>query len=700
MGRRQIIRSILTCGMLALGLSAGSAANAGSTFYRAETEHFIIYSDASQFSTREYIAQLESFYTVASNLYLSVSDGVITYNKKPTFIYVKDYESNYTIYPRMKSGPGSTDVQFLLYSSCLDGETNAYTDAEFMQDYYDGDYRFVSANVFLRRVYMSRNLPSWVSMGLYSYVLNADIQKEKIVVGKPSWLTLGQGKDEYIDFLKEYVPFSQIIDDNITSSEHRASLPAQYWLMIDYLMSTPENQQKLSRYVELVSSGRPSKQAFEEAIGLKPEFFEQLIKQYKSKGFPVVEYRVSAPDPSKYQIEKLPDYSEPVPLLSAAAQACPGSPYTGSIIERLQKVAREMPDDRYVQRELARSQILLGQASNAKAYLDAESTSSAEDYDFKYLEGRYYLALAESGGPDAATNFIKARNSLGKAYKLNPTSAPILYYYARASENRPDFPDANTIAAVRGAIELQPDTYSAYLNALLIKAGQMVADTSLSIDKKPTAGDYVSRAFFRPESEYNEKLADYDAAIRLDPNSDLPYSSRSAFYLKRNDQVAALNDANKAVELNPNGPRALTARAVVYLASGNPELALKDLDKSVSQRTADSLNEACWILATHKYPDKALAYCNRALNQSPNYVPALDSRAFARMQLNQLEAAVEDYDRVLAFNPNMPFSLYGRGLAKIKQGKKDDGERDIQRARFLDPVIDMEFARDTRTSRQ
>jgi regulator of sirC expression with transglutaminase-like and TPR domain len=700
MGRRQLIRSILTCGMLALGLSAGSPANAGSAFYRAETEHFIIYSDASQFSTREYIAQLESFYTVASHLYLSVSDGEISFKQKPTFIYVKDHESNYTIYPRLKSGPGSDDAQFVLYSTCLDGETNAYADADFMKDYYKGDYRFVSANVFLKRAYMSPNLPAWVSAGLYSYVLNANIQKEKIIVGSPSWLTLRQGDEEFVEFLTEYVPFSQIIEDNITSPKHSAYLPAQYWLMIDYLMSTAENRQKLSRYVELVSSGRPSAQAFEEAIGLKPEFFEQLIKQYKSKGFPVVEYKVSAPDPSKYQIEKLPDYSEPVPLLSAAAQACPGSPHTGSIIERLQKVASEMPDDRYVQRELARSQILLGQAANAKAYLDSESARSAEDYDFKYLEGRYYLALAESGGPEAEANFVKARSSLGKAYKLNPTSAPILYYFARASENRPDFPNANTIMAVRQADESLPNPYRAYLNALLIKSGQMVAETSLSIDKKPTVDDYLSRAFYRPDSEFNEKLADYDAAIRLGPDSDRPYIARSALYLKRNDPTAALDDANKAVALNPDGPPALGARALVYLASGKPELALKDLDKSVSQRTADSLNEACWILATHKYPDKALGYCNRALNQSPNYVPALDSRAFAKMQLNQLEAAVEDYDRVLAFNPNMPFSLYGRGLAKIKQGKKDDGERDIQRARFLDPVIDTEFARDTRTPRQ
>ena len=694
MRRKRLVLGIISACTL-LVLSMGLKTHAGTPFYRAETEHFIVYSDADQSSTRDYVSKLESFYVTASSLYYPVSDGAINYKQKPTFLYIKSLQDDYVIFPQLKKGLANGG-SFALYNSCLDGETNAYTDAAFMSDYYDGDYRFVSLNIYVKRIYMSRTLPDWVSVGLYSYVLNADIQKEKIVVGKPSaWQTLGLGTDERAGLLTKYVPFSQIIDDNVTSPKDSSSLKAQYWLMMVYMMSTAENREKLYNYVELVSSGRSSGEAFKEAIGLEPAFFENLIKQYKTKGFPVIEFKVSALDPKTYKLEKLPDYSEPVPLLSAASQACHGSEYGDEIINRLQKVASEMPDDRYAQRELARSQILLGQVTSAKAYIEGESNTAAADYDFKYLEGRYYLGLAEAGGPDADANFAKARSNLGKAYKLNPTSGPILYYYARAFENQADFPNANTIMAVRQANEALQGPYQSYLNALLIKTGQMVDEATQLIEKKPTIQAYTDRAFARPDSEKQEKLADIEAAMRLGPDSDLPYLARARFYLKYGDTASALNDANKALELNPDTATGLETRAKVYLKMSKPEQALKDLDRSVSQnKGVASLNGACWTLATQDYADKAMSYCNRAVSQTPNAPNVFDSRALAELKLNQLDAAIEDYSRALSLNPNLPTSWYGRGLAKIKQGKNDEGQRDIARAIYIDPVMEMEFTRD------
>lgn len=45
----------------------------------------------------------------------------------------------------------------------------------------------------------------------------------------------------------------------------------------------------------------------------------------------------------------------------------------------------------------------------------------------------------------------------------------------------------------------------------------------------------------------------------------------------------------------------------------------------------------------------------------------------------------------LAANPRLASSLYGRGLAKLRSGATADGERDIAKARALDPNIVNEF---------
>lgn len=123
------------------------------------------------------------------------------------------------------------------------------------------------------------------------------------------------------------------------------------------------------------------------------------------------------------------------------------------------------------------------------------------------------------------------------------------------------------------------------------------------------------------------------------------------------------------------------------------DLAIKDLDRSVYlNANATALNGACWTLATHDHADKAIAYCNRAIAQSPTFAGAWDSRAFAEMRLNQLDAAVVDYTHALGFDANLSPSWYGRGAVNIKLGKIDEGNWDQAQARFINPAIETEFA--------
>ncbi len=689
---------VFAAAIFGLAASICQAAPAAPTWYRAETRHFVIYSDADEESTRTYLAKLESFYVTASSLYVTVSDSAIDYKQKPVFLYIRTLADDYTIFPYLKMPSSTQGTSINLYSQCVDGETNVYTDADFMSSYFDGDYRFLSPNLYLKRVYTSKGLPAWVSSGMYSYVLHADIQKDKIVVGNPSaWQTLDPGHGEKPVFLDQHVPFSEIIADNITSTKAHEALPAQYWLMMDYMLSTPELRQKLRQYVDLVTSGQPSSAAFKQAIGIEPAFFDQLIKDYNRHGFPVIEYKVAALDSKDLQLDKLPDYGVSVPLLSAAAQTCMGPQYAGAVLDGLQKAAATQPSDAYARRELARGQILLGHPLEAKAYIEAEGAKSANDYDFKYIEGRYYLALAEDGaGAERTANYQKARASLGTAYKLSETSGPVLYYYARAFEDQPDFPSANTVMAVRQANELLPGAgYENYLDGLLIKAGRIVDEYSQKIGEKPTVSAYIQRAYYRPESQTKEKLADYDAAMQLGPDSDSPYIARSAYYLAHDNVVAALDDANKALALDAHDFRALNARALVYLKIGKTGEAAGDLEKGIYENeTVTAMNAACWALATHGYAERAIPFCNKAIAKSPIASNAVDSRAFAELRLNQLDAALADYNRALALSPHLPSSWYGRGEVETKMGKIAEGDRDRAHARTLYPAIDAAFAKD------
>jgi len=89
----------------------------------------------------------------------------------------------------------------------------------------------------------------------------------------------------------------------------------------------------------------------------------------------------------------------------------------------------------------------------------------------------------------------------------------------------------------------------------------------------------------------------------------------------------------------------------------------------------------------------ALADCDEALRLEPYYLDARDSRAFTYMKLGEIDSAIKEYDTVLRSDPEKPYSLYGRGMAKRKKGDVTGGEADILAAKAIKADIAEEFAK-------
>jgi hypothetical protein len=54
--------------------------------------------------------------------------------------------------------------------------------------------------------------------------------------------------------------------------------------------------------------------------------------------------------------------------------------------------------------------------------------------------------------------------------------------------------------------------------------------------------------------------------------------------------------------------------------------------------------------------------------------------------------AIADFDAALRINPRLTSSLYGRGVAKQRNGSAQEGALDIANAKAMDPNIVQEFA--------
>ncbi|MBD2778702.1 tetratricopeptide repeat protein [Iningainema tapete] len=141
------------------------------------------------------------------------------------------------------------------------------------------------------------------------------------------------------------------------------------------------------------------------------------------------------------------------------------------------------------------------------------------------------------------------------------------------------------------------------------------------------ANTYKQRADVRSQLEdYQGAFEDYTQAIRINPNDASAYSMRS--YERRNlgDYKGAIEDCTKAIDLNPNDAYEYNYRAELYYFQGEYKEALEDSD--------------------------------RAIQLNPHYPFAYYQRGLIRNELGDYEGAIEEYKQALQLNYE-DFRFYG-----------------------------------------
>jgi tetratricopeptide (TPR) repeat protein/predicted aspartyl protease len=222
--------------------------------------------------------------------------------------------------------------------------------------------------------------------------------------------------------------------------------------------------------------------------------------------------------------------------------------------------------------------------------------------------------------------------------------------------------------------------------------------------------------------DYEHALADLTRAVELAPNNPDYLYERAQVFLRRNDPKKALDDFSAALQLRPDFIPALLSRAQLRINSRNIPEARADLEAvdRIAAKQADVRFEMgldllraellppaiaqfdIWI-AAHGDDSKmaialsarckaramlgedlsaALKDCNAAISrsgklQNPDF---LDNLALVRFRLGDYDKSIGNYDAALKIRPNNAWTLYGRGLAKLKKNNRSEGEADIAEA--------------------
>jgi tetratricopeptide (TPR) repeat protein len=220
-----------------------------------------------------------------------------------------------------------------------------------------------------------------------------------------------------------------------------------------------------------------------------------------------------------------------------------------------------------------------------------------------------------------------------------------------------------------------------------------ITDLTRAVDLEPgDAQHYLDRAMAKI---YNRQVAsamtDLEEVLKLKPDNARAHAIRGQLYLIEHDDRNARADFDLVMTLDPT--QALNI-ANIYSTSDRFALAIPIYDQWIADHAkdqadlAEALNGACWARAVANAElDKALGQCDRAVSLNPTDVRIWDTRGLVHLRLGQYDKAIADYDKVLKAQTQQPWSLYGRGLAELKNGLKSQGDADIAAATALAPTL-------------
>jgi hypothetical protein len=257
------------------------------------------------------------------------------------------------------------------------------------------------------------------------------------------------------------------------------------WLLTHYMLSSGDNLARRDQYLNQMHLDVPAGQAYTEAFGQKLPELDTAMWRYRNQGIQVTQLEVPSLPSARIDFTSLPDAVTDFMLADAALKSCPGQQRGESLLKALSQHAGGVPNHDIANLALSRAQIDWGKAEEALPYLTEAVGKEKAGAEAFYLLGAANLRLAgQRKGADAAPHLQAAISHLQRARSLDPDSAEAAHALYQALMAVNDKPDPATleaaIAAWRNAHEVNRYARAAALAFAYSGKGEQ-ADNALTL---------------------------------------------------------------------------------------------------------------------------------------------------------------------------------------------------------------------------
>lgn len=419
--------------------------SATAEWYKATSDHFIVYSEGSAESVRAYIQKLENFDAILSATTGRVSEPAA--NKLLVFVV-----PNISAVQRQVGGKATNIAGF--YRARIWGTMAIVPRRTGGSGEFDLDAETVLFHEYVHH-FMLQNAPSayppWYVEGFAEYFSTTQFRTDgSVYVGYPA-----KHRFYGIAVLPQFPVARMLIpDERPMSADQRESFYGWSWLLTHYLRYAPDRSGQLMTYLKSYASGS-SPAVAANAFGPLPKLQADLVKYRDQRKMSFVQMRGVQLPTKTIDVVALPESEgASMPLFIRSMRESNGEAEVKAAVAEARQLASRYPKEPVAQDILAEFELDAEQFDAARAANAAVLAAKPNDSRALLRSARIELAQMKGGGDDAKWKTV--RSLIVKANRAAPDDPfPLWMFYQWHAMSGNAAPKI-AVDGLRRALELAP----------------------------------------------------------------------------------------------------------------------------------------------------------------------------------------------------------------------------------------------------
>ena len=468
-----------------------------SDWKRAESAHFIVYSDTDSGQVARLLDNLERLDYILRIYLRDYLRSPVPGQKLTLYFHAREAGFNAIAIDPPHKAVG-------LYNSCPAAVQGFGVNFEPMPDLQSGQLATTPMGDSLSYIFeaYSRHFlyrhtdiraPSSFIDGMAQFFAATRFSDSQMILGRTP-----RAAGHYFAFLDEGHRYSLLYRDVLEPVDWKASgdvgagyagpegveleYQAKSWVLAHYMLSSEDRRKRMARYLDLVHGDMPAVAAFEQAFGIKIADLDKAMWRYRLSEARAVRIDFAIPALAPVNISTLTRAAGDVVLASAQLKSCPERKTGEALLGQLNHLSIKDTNNEFVRLTLSRAQIDWGNPDDAVAPLTALLRAQPRHVEAMQLLGIAHLHLAErqqGAGRDA--HLDAARRYLAQARELDPASSEAAYALFKAELATGTQPGELALASAIAASNNAPEATGLARKAALAYAYTGHADETETI---------------------------------------------------------------------------------------------------------------------------------------------------------------------------------------------------------------------------